>query len=271
MTSRHATVSVIVPTRNSERTLLACLTSIRAQSYTGVELIVVDNSSTDDTPRIAADLADRVATWGPERSAQRNRGERLASGDFLYFCDSDMRLEPDVVAQAVAIFTAEHEVGAIVVPELSFGEGFWAGCRSLEKRLYLGDRSVEAARIFRRAAFQATGGYDEEMTGGEDYDLPDAIALAGWGTARTTSVAWHDEGRVQLRVVFAKKRYYGRGLPRWASHGVGRDRLFRSSLVGHPFRLLRDPVHTAGLVMLKATDGAGLLAGALSAPRDAPR
>ena len=71
-------VSVIIPTRDSDRTLESCLSSIRAQSYAPIEIIVVDNHSTDRTLRIAISHCDVVETFGPERSAQRNRGANLA-------------------------------------------------------------------------------------------------------------------------------------------------------------------------------------------------
>ncbi len=69
------TVSFVVPTRNSARTIAACVMSLRKQSYADVEIVVVDNDSTDGTAqRAAAAGADRVVVAGPERCAQRNRG-----------------------------------------------------------------------------------------------------------------------------------------------------------------------------------------------------
>ena len=73
-------VSFVVPTRNTERTLAACLASVRAQDHPDVELVVVDNASTDGTAAIAREHADIFEAAGPERSAQRNRGATLASG-----------------------------------------------------------------------------------------------------------------------------------------------------------------------------------------------
>src|SRR5687768_3411679 len=73
-------VSVVVPTRNSQRTIERCLRSIREQSYPAIELVVVDNFSTDDTFQISTELADLVISAGPERSAQRNLGIERASG-----------------------------------------------------------------------------------------------------------------------------------------------------------------------------------------------
>ena len=67
-------ISFVVPTKNSARTLASCLASLRGQTHEDVEVIVVDNHSDDDTLQIAGRYGHVVETFGPERSAQRNRG-----------------------------------------------------------------------------------------------------------------------------------------------------------------------------------------------------
>lgn len=259
-------VSFVVPTRNSVRTIRACLDSIQAQHYPFVELIVVDNESTDATWQIAEAMADVAVSRGPERSAQRNYGAHLSSGQLLVFIDSDMVLDPDIAAEAVVAFSSGR-LGAAVIPEYSFGEGFWARCRSLEKRLYLGDPAVEAARIFRRSVFEELDGYNEHLTGPEDYDLPDRIVRAGWESGRIAARVWHDEGRVRLMDVFRKKRYYGRTLAAY----LGRRRnapsrsLLRTGMFSNPCLLLHEPIAATGLVLLKVVDIAGLATGMLEA------
>src|SRR5262249_55673756 len=143
------TVSVVVPTRNAARTLAACLESIRAQTHEPLELVVVDNASTDGSDRLAARWADVVLRGGPPRSAQRNRGASEATGEFVLFVDSDMVLEPNVAAACAEV--AASGMDAVVIPEQSFGDGFWARCKTLERSCYVGDESIEAARFFRRS------------------------------------------------------------------------------------------------------------------------
>ena len=67
-------VTVVIPTRNSEKTLGDCLDSVSRQSYRNVEIMVVDNDSSDGTREVAKRYTDMVFTMGPERSAQRNYG-----------------------------------------------------------------------------------------------------------------------------------------------------------------------------------------------------
>lgn len=260
-------ISVVVPTRNSARTLAACLAHIRRQTYPRVELIVVDNGSDDGTLGLARQLADRVEQHGPERSAQRNRGYAVAAGELIAFIDSDQLLEPDVLAQAATVSAQDAGVGGIVIPELALGVGFLAGCRALEKQLYLGDARVEAARIFTRRALAEVEGYDESILAGEDWDLADRVRRAGFRIGRTTAACWHDEGQVSLRACFIKKRYYGRSLALYYRTGSSPRPVVRPALLSDPRRLARHPSRTAGLFLLKAVEGAGLALGALDARR----
>jgi len=264
----HPLVTVVVPTRNTERTLARCLESIRAQTYPAVELVVVDNSSTDETVAIAKERADQVVTWGPERSAQRNHGWRIGSGDYLIFIDADMVLSEGIAAEVVHAFQADNDLGALVIPELAFGEGSLARCRELEKRLYLGDSRVEAARAFPRRLLDEVGGYDEDITGFEDWELPDRIRAAGYKVGRVDSVIMHDEGRINLRRAFAKKRYYGHWLPRYrkVQQAVPRS-LGRPALLSQPGLILRAPHRFAGLLLLKTVEWSGLALGAYEGRR----
>ncbi|MFB9449441.1 glycosyltransferase family 2 protein [Dactylosporangium vinaceum] len=256
-------VCVVVPTRDAERTLERCLASVRAQTYRNVELIVVDNHSGDTTRDIARRHADAVVVAGPERSAQRNHGWRMSGGEYVVFIDADMVLTDTVLADVLAAFQAEPGIGALVLPELAFGQGFLAQCRALEKRLYLGDGRVEAARAFPRRVLLDLGGYDEHLTAFEDWELPDRVRAAGYGIGRVASLVLHDEGRVGLRRAFRKKRYYGRWLPRYRQARSAAPRpLGRPALLAHPLLALRAPHHFAGLLLLKAFEWSGLALGA---------
>lgn len=262
-------ISFIVPTRNSDRTLARCLTSLNDQDHADVEVIVVDNFSTDATPEIGRKHATVFHQSGPERCAQRNKGAALATGDVVVYIDSDMVLEPGVAADIAATFATQPDVGALVIPELAFGERFFADCRSLEKRLYLGDERVEAVRAIRREAVELVGGWDETLTAGEDWDLSDRLRAAGIGFGRIEARIWHDEGQIRLRETFAKKRYYGRWVGVYlARHGhEGNRKLARTSLLSQPGLLLRQPRHAAGMFLLKATEAAGIAAGMADARR----
>lgn len=250
-------VGVVVPTKNSARTLEACLASIASQSYPHIVTIVVDNSSTDDTPTIAKRAGVRLLMQGPERSTQRNVGAREIASDHLLFIDSDMVLGREVVEQCV--HAAERGYDLLVVPERSFGEGFWARCKALEKECYIGDPDVEAARFFRRSVFERMGGYDESIAGGgEDWDLPMRATKSGCRLGRIDESIRHDEGRLKLIASAKKKMYYAKTLPRFtAKHPDARRRLlvpWRRAFFRNGRLLARHPIQTLGLLVLKSVE-----------------
>lgn len=164
------TVTVVVPTRNNTRTIDVCLTSVTTQTYPEVELIVVDNHSTDDTRDIAARHTTQVFTGGPERSAQRNLGIDHASGEWVLWLDSDMVLPPDAIE--VAVRTA-RQTGAtgVALPERTIGNGFWTACRALERECYLNQPWLHNPRLVRRDYLLGDGGFNLSMSGPEDADL----------------------------------------------------------------------------------------------------
>ncbi|KYH44353.1 glycosyltransferase [Branchiibius sp. NY16-3462-2] len=270
MTDVAERVSVVVPTRNNERTIAACLASVRAQDYPDVELIVVDNHSTDATPRIAQEYADRFEVAGPERSAQRNTGIGLATGPWIIWLDSDMILPPDAVSSAVA--TAE-ETGAagVALPERTVGQGFWTACRALERECYLDQPGLHNPRLLRRDYLLNDGGFDLAMSGPEDADLRLRMRERGDRIALAPVIIDHDEGRLTLRDIWTKRFYYGLSIPALENEHdgavTGQGRALLAAYVDNRGRLLRRPVHAVGMVAMRGMEAAGYLAGARAGRR----
>ncbi|HUY41576.1 MAG TPA: glycosyltransferase family A protein [Candidatus Dormibacteraeota bacterium] len=254
-------VSVVIPTRNSARTLDACLRSVSAQTYPAVELVVVDNASSDDTVMIARRHADLVLQAGRERCAQRNAGIAAARGEFVLVGDADMTLSPDVVASCIARCGSGD---AVAIDRIACGSGFWSRCKAFESTLYHGDRVVSAARFFRRAALLDAGGYDETLLGGDDWDASMRV-LRGRQLVFADALMQNDEGRVSLRERFVKQLYYGQSWPRFVrKHGAGAMRRLnpaRGALVRGAGKMLRHPVLGVGLVILKAVELSGTVLG----------
>jgi glycosyltransferase involved in cell wall biosynthesis len=264
-------VSVIVPTRNSGKTIGPCLESIAHQSYANVEIIVVDNHSEDDTCGIAQRYTEKVLQYGPERSAQRNYGAQVSTGDYLLFPDSDMELSGDVIKECIQEVTDDPDVRAIVIPEESFGIGFWANCRRLERSYYIGVDWLEAARFFNKKTFEEMGGYDLRNTGTEDFDLPQRIK-ATYGprsNSRITAVIHHNEQEMGLIQACKTNYYYGRRLDAYISVDANRQ-YFRKQynifkryalFFSDPVRLFEDPLLGLGTLFMKACDLSAWAAG----------
>jgi glycosyltransferase involved in cell wall biosynthesis len=263
-------VTVVVPTRNNERTIEACLASVREQTHQPLELIVVDNSSTDRTPEIAEEIADVVVTAGPERSAQRNRGLELARGSWYLWIDSDMVLPPETVAAGLAA-AEEHGAPAVALPERTIGEGFWTACRALERTCYLDDPWLHNPRLLRRDYLVGLGGFDVTMSGPEDADLRLRIMQDGGSIVLAPVVIDHDEGRLTVADVMRKRFYYGQSIPRFASdHGGGvrhQGGAVLRSYARHRRELAADPAHAAGMVALRSLEAVAYAAGAFRGRR----
>src|SRR6266567_9364650 len=207
MTSSKPLVSVIVTTHNNTATLDACLHSITQQSFQPIELIVVDNNSIDDTKDIARRYTSRVFNKGPERSAQRNFGVRKAAGKYVAIVDSDMELSKNVIRDCIHETESDPNTKSVIIPEESFGEGFWAQCKRLERSFYVGVDWMEAARFFDRSLYLQLGGYNENLVSGEDWDLSQRVnAQAELG--RIGSFIFHNEGKLKLSKTLKKKYYY---------------------------------------------------------------
>jgi len=258
------TVSVIVTTKDSLRTIVRCVNSIAAQDCASLEIIVIDNFSRDGTLEAIRERVDLALSAGPERCTQRNIGIQKARGDYVLIVDSDMELEPNVVSKALA--ACRPGVTAVAIPERSFGEGFWSRCKTLERAGYHDDALVSAARFFPSSVLRTVGGYDERLISGEDWDLSIRAAALG-RLAFANATIRHDEGRLSLKAAVRKKFYYGRFLPRFiAKHGrlaLLRLSPARGSLLRSFSASRSDPALVFGVFALKAAEAAAGLAGML--------
>lgn len=113
--SSPPSVSMIVPNYNGARTLELCLRSVLAQDHRPLEVIVVDDRSTDDSVAVAERLGVRVvrAPTNGGCGAARNLGAGHAGGDVLFFLDSDVALAPDAVSSALRLLDGDPAIGAV--------------------------------------------------------------------------------------------------------------------------------------------------------------
>ena len=177
-------VSVVIPTYNRAQLLQEAAASVLAQSYRPLELIVVDDGSTDATEAAAAALARRPevrvlrqAHTGMPGQA-RNAGARLARGEYLAFLDSDDLWLPQKLALQVA---AARAAGGQIshTRERWVRRGRVISQRSQRHRRS-GDLFADSLRkcvigpstvLLRRALFEAAGGFREDLEIAEDYEL----------------------------------------------------------------------------------------------------
>lgn len=256
-------VSVIIPTRNSERTIESCLKSLKKQTYKNIEIIVVDNFSQDQTFIKARPLADKAFQKGPERSAQRNYGAKKSSGKFIMWIDSDMILERTVIEECIKKMDQDPSLSALIIPEISIGKGFWAACKTLEKKCYIGDERIEGLRFINKKTFNKIGGFSDFIAG-EDWDFTLRVRTKGYKVGRIKNVVYHYEGELKLIDDLKKKYYYAtKSLP-YVDRHIKRPLdvllfIFRPAFFRNWKLLLSYPLHTLGLIFLKFSEfGVGL-------------
>ncbi|KKQ46243.1 MAG: Glycosyl transferase family 2 [Candidatus Moranbacteria bacterium GW2011_GWC2_37_8] len=211
-------VSVIITTKNEEKNIENCLKSIKDQSYSQdlLEIIVVDNKSDDKTKEIALQYTDKVFDKGPERSAQRNFGVEKASGEYFMYLDADMILHKDVIndcVEKISVIPVEagiqlNNTVALYVSEIVMGDKFFSKVRRFERSFY--DATVvDCARFIRKSSFQQVAGFDENLTGPEDWDLDKKLRNIGHIGLITTPI-YHNEAEFDLGKYLSKKGYYAK-------------------------------------------------------------
>jgi glycosyltransferase involved in cell wall biosynthesis len=209
-------VSIIIPTFNSGVTLTPCLESVRNQSYSRIETIVVDNFSTDETALIAAEFDSRIIRQKSTPAMARNIGITNSSGKYIFFLDSDQVLSRCVIEECVRNCELEN-AGMVRVPEVFAGRGFWSSCSAEWKNLlvkveqeYSASRNMLTGepRFFVREQLVRGGMLDDSLLWAEDYDLHKRMEKMKIKETSSKSKLYHYEPATIKEIVF-KIFHYG--------------------------------------------------------------
>jgi glycosyltransferase involved in cell wall biosynthesis len=183
-------VSIIIPTHNRSRQLRIAIESVLAQTYRPIELIVVDDGSTDDTVEVVNNYKERVMYLHQGNggvSVARNRGLRASRGEIVGFLDDDDLFLPEKIERQVAYLCAHQNVSLVycryylidasgkrlgrigplpeadILKELLHGNFLWAG-----------------APLIRRDCLEQAGGFNTSLSTAADYELWLRIARMGF-------------------------------------------------------------------------------------------
>jgi peptidoglycan/xylan/chitin deacetylase (PgdA/CDA1 family) len=185
------TVSIVIPTYNRAAYVREAIDSALGQTYPAIEVIVVDDGSTDGTPGVLAPyVADgriqyvRTAQRGP--SAARNTGWRRATGRYVKFLDSDDYLFPEQVARQVGQMEAGDRIVSVSDSVIARPDGAVIRRRppiDVPERqlaaLVARNLTVVHALLIPRRLLVETDGFDETLRAAEDWDLWIRIVKAG--------------------------------------------------------------------------------------------
>lgn len=219
-------VSVVMPARNAAPHIGSAIASVLAQAFTDLELVVVDDGSTDATRAIAQSFADdrvRVVDGeGKGVAAARNRGIEAAVAPWIAFCDADDVLLPphvgalfDVAAAAAA---GEDRDDVLVTanaywlfdggidPRKTRHRGRFPAPGEAQRKAILEQNFVSTMSLFRRTLAERLGGFATDLTHAEDWHFwmravfagvtvlhqPRPLALYRWGTGLSADTAAMD-------------------------------------------------------------------------------
>jgi glycosyltransferase involved in cell wall biosynthesis len=262
-------VSVIIPCKDSGKTIGSTLRSLEQQTYRNLEIIVVDNFSTDNTLAIAKSFP-RVKTYqiGPERSSQVNYGVSMSLGRYVYRVDSDFIVEPETIYEAVKTCQT-HGYQVVTVHNTSDPTiSFWSAVRKLERDCYEDDNINIAARFFDREAFRSVKGFDESLIAAEDYDLHDRLVEAGFKVARIRSKEIHISEPRSLRDIVETHFFYGTKISEFVRKNpkvsIRQISPARTAFIRHWRYFLKDPRLTVGFLVYQYVRYASAMIGYLS-------
>jgi glycosyltransferase involved in cell wall biosynthesis len=177
-------VSVVIPAYNVERYLGEAIESVLAQTYRSIELIVVDDGSTDATAEVATSFADVKLIRQPNRglAAARNAGFEASAGRFVCFHDADDMMVPAKISKQVDLLSGHPDAEIVLcAQEILVEEGaelpFWHGDTTLQVRrpapkdgIAAGAMVHTTSSLIRREAFDRVGGFDPAIGHAEDID-----------------------------------------------------------------------------------------------------
>lgn len=175
MTTHFPLVSVIIPVYNRDSYLAEAIESIFAQTYPTIELIIIDDGSTDRSAEVSQRYLPNVHyCYQPNAGigAARNTGIALATGEMLAFLDSDDLWMPNNLSLQMAVFTANPELEAVFgyiqqffSPEIN---------ESFRQRIHCPDKPIAGyisnAMLIRRSSFLQIGWFNTSLKSGVDIE-----------------------------------------------------------------------------------------------------
>jgi glycosyltransferase involved in cell wall biosynthesis len=184
VTSSSPLVSVVVPNYNCGRFIADALESVLAQTYPAVEIIVVDDGSSDDSAEVLARYEERIRILRQPNqgvSAARNYGIRESRGELIAFLDADDLWDREKLAKQLPLFAAA-DVGLVHCAVEYIDEGgrplgtnFTGRRGRVLRAIALLQGTVVLAggstAVVRKSCFDKAGGFDREMSTAADWDM----------------------------------------------------------------------------------------------------
>ena len=230
-TQRHPRVSVIIPCYNYARYLPDAVRSVLSQTFQDLEIIIVNDGSTDNSLDVAkglikSDVSHRTRLIDQPNSGQpaisRNRGISEARGEYILCLDADDMIAPTLLEECVALLDGNPEI-SIAYPDqlylLNSGKSQVIPAVDWDFNRLRYSNQLPYCSVYRRRVWEDTGGYNTNVRGYEDWDFWIAAGAKGHIGKRIPKALFH-------------YRWHGSGV---YSQAVGGDERLRSQIMlNHP-------------------------------------
>ena len=196
--SDYPLVSIVIPCFNREKEISDAINSALSQTYASIEIIIVDDGSTDNSIEVIKRYGEKVKLIAQPNSgvsAARNTGFELAKGKFIVFLDSDDWLSDDIIEKHISTVNQYPDADIYCADSTSvnsdgelepISRSSWPDKPDTPLELFLlAPPPFPACELYRADTIKKLGGYDEDMRGFADSGLRLKIVLAGGKVVRT--------------------------------------------------------------------------------------
>jgi len=272
-------VSVVIPTKNNQKYLETTLKALKNQTYKNIEIIIVDNNSTDNTVKIAKKFTDKIYKKGPERTQQINYGVEKAKGKYIYFTGAERGIDKDLVEQAVNKCEKEKcdAIYINVITKLD-NPNIWQKARAVERLIYVGEPATSAARFYTKEIYLKVGGMDTDIGPiADDLTFQKKLNRHGAVTKFIDGVEYNLDEYDSIIYIFKRAVYYGWFISRYSKKRPDETKeqypIIRDEYKRHKDILMKDKVVFTAFVIYKFTQYAGAAIGMVlsKVSKDNPR
>lgn len=195
----EAKVSVIIPVFNAAKTIEETINSIQSQVYKNIEVILVNDGSTDESHLKVQEIIKKksldfnyyvLENGGPSKA--RNFGASKAKGEYLLFLDADDKIHAEYISNAIHIFKSNSEINLIYADVELFGDeqGLWK-LKDFKVPDFLLENCIPIFAIIKREHFIQVNGFDEQIKFAEDWELWIRIYLSFGGVYKIPEIMYY--------------------------------------------------------------------------------
>jgi glycosyltransferase involved in cell wall biosynthesis len=205
-------ISIIIPAKNSGKTLGICLQAIAKQTHKPFEVIVIDDNSSKEGFLEHQKLCSKygfklVKNTLSGRSTARNEGIKMARGDYILFLDSDQEIAENTLEECIK--SAEH-YDLLSIKETNVPKDFWSKVLSYEFKIWFWGTNRDIPRFYKSSILKKIGGYDPSLEFGEDWDLAERARRVSSKESVVTTTMINHHINARFFAIIKKHYIYGR-------------------------------------------------------------